>query len=275
MYDKILQEFEHRCYEHLENAPALHMFQCGVCGKQMSAVIKRDECCGPVEADSKEGLFVCSKCGRVVDGRMFEGCGYLNNQFVKDIPVTKKRCYHSGIHFDTHLKRYMGESPGDVPQTLLKELSHIDVSDRDAYFVVRNHLKSRKLSKYYKHIFRIIYELGGQRPKLEGWQKDKLVSDYKVLQTYFYENSDCFMGLNVYGCVRKYRRSLGKFKRKSMPSLSMLLDFLLKGVGHVPYYRLPYLKDEDLRHRVYEFFKCHRENLEKSFELDARGNNNL
>lgn len=273
MYEQILFEFEHRCYDHLGSTASLHIYECGVCGKKMSTLARQDSCCGEIIVDPKEGTFVCKGCGKVVDGRMREGSGFLNNQFIKDMPPVKKRHYHSGIHFQTHLKRYLGDTPGEIPSEIYDELRHINVTDRDAYFLVREHLKKRKQSKYYKHIFRLIYELGGHRPKLEGWQKDKIEAHYKVMQAYFYDNSGCFMGQNMYGNMEKYRKSLGKFNRKSMPSIAMLLDFLLKGVSHTPYYRLPYLKDPDLRQRVYDFYRCHIENLQESYKLNARCNN--
>lgn len=266
---------EHRCYDHLETTPNPHVYICTICSRRMSTLSQEDKCCGDIIVDSKEGMFLCSKCGKVLDTYMYEGCGFLNNQFVKDMAPQKKRHYHSGIHFQTHLKRYLGQTPGKIPESLIKSLNHVDVFDRNAYFTVREYLKKRKLSKYYKHIFRIIYELGGIKPELTGAQIDEISLHYKVMQTYFYDNSGCFMGQNSYGYLVKYRKSLGKFDRKSMPSLSMLLDFMLKGVGHEPYYHLPYLKDKELRDRVHEFYQCHIANLQESQKLDARCGNKL
>jgi hypothetical protein len=157
----------------------------------------------------------------------------------------------------------MGSSPGNIPATVYKILEGLDFQDRDAYYLVRDRLKRCKMSKYYKHIFRLIHEMGGRRPELTGHQLQLINMHFNIMQSYFYENSGCFMGHNSFGNIVKYRESEGKFQRKSMPSISMLLDFLLKGVGHVPYYRLPYLKDKQLRERVYEFYNSHIANLEE------------
>lgn len=273
MLEKLLQEMDHRCYDHIRPTPNPHVYTCGVCNETRTTSAKKDECCGPIVCDSKEGTFVCSVCGKVLDSYMYEGCGFLNNQFIKDRPPQKKRHYHSGIHFQTHLKRYMGASPGEIPDKLYEQLGDIDLKDRNAYFEVRRRLKSLKLSKYYKHIFRIIYDLGGRKPELSGDQLQRLNIHFNMMQSYFYENSGCFMGHNSFGDIVKYRASQGKFSRKSMPSISMLLDFLLKGVGHTPFYSLPYLKDKQLRHRVYEFYNSHITNLEECSKF-VEGNSN-
>lgn len=208
-------------------------------------------CCGPVELNPKEGMYVCWSCGLV------KHMGYIVNE---EEPVhcdaqtpygsgstyvyKKYRPYKPLTHFREHLRRYLGQRFLYIPETLLDDLrGKFDPLDRDAYMKVKKLMKQLgnkkyeieswdkemrrkvtkhyKAQKFYKDIFTIIYNLGGIQPKFH--LVNSILESYMKLQ-YEFEHH--------------------KSGRHNMPSHFMILDILLKEHGHSPYYYIPHLKDQ-------------------------------
>lgn len=257
--EKIIQEFEHRCQDHL--VPAKKGYKCTVCSDVLNPYMSSKSCCGEIRINEKDGELVCYGCGKVVQSYLIEGMGETSSDYIKDFNPRKRRHYHPYIHFHTHLKRYLGDVDLKIKEHHLENIqATIDVHDRNAYAHIRSYLKKNKLSDCYKAIFRIIHQLGGKKPELSSVQYENIKHDFIHLQTYFLSNSGKYCALNSGGMVVKQRESMGKFNRKSIPCLSMLLDILLRKNGHQPYYHIPQLKDFDLRQRVLDFYECHRAN---------------
>jgi hypothetical protein len=224
---------------------------------------KNKTCCSDIRINEKDGELVCDGCGRVVQNYLIEGMGDTSSAYIKDFNPRKRRHYHPYIHFHTHLKRYMGDVDLKIEDNHLENIrNQIDVHDRHAYTLIRKYLKKNKLSDCYRAIYRIIYQLGGSKPVLSSKQYENIKQDFINLEMYFLDHSGKYCSLSSSGIVFKERESMGKFNRKSIPCLSMLLDILLRKNGHEPYYHIPHLKDLDLRKRVLDFYECHRENTQ-------------
>lgn len=184
-----------------------------------------------------------------------DGQGMYENEFVRDANPQKRRHYRSRIHFYTHLRRYMGDTTGTIPEKCYRVVrENVDVEDSEAYEETRRLFKKEGLGMYYKHIFRILYECGGRQPHLSSQVIEKVKEDFNALERYFYEHSDGECFFNNHGALIKRRKTLGRFSRKSMPSLAMLLVILLEKNGHNVYYRIAYLKDDRLRRKVLDFY---------------------
>lgn len=264
--EDIVQEFEHSCLDNLKGCK--RGYKCTVCSKVVSPFTQDKLCCGEVRINEKDGEHVCYKCGLVVQGYLIEGMGETSNDFIRDFNPRKRRHYHPYIHFNTHLKRYLGDVDLQIEDKYLNEMkSCINVRSPNAYEDVRKYLKKQKLSDNYKAIYRIIYDLGGNKPVLTSVQYEGIKNDFMNLQTFFLNNSGKYCAISSGGMVVKQRESLGKFNRKSIPCLSMLLDILLRKNGHVPFYNIPQLKDADLRQRVLDFYECHRKNNQNPWSL--------
>lgn len=127
----------------------------------------------------------------------------------------------------------MGSSMTQFPERILAELKQeVDVQHVDAYFTMKVALKKRKMQRYYKDIYCLIYKLGGMKPVLTDVQ---------------YRNC-----LNMYEqWMRIFNLTKHTMGRHSMPSLFVVLAVLLQKNGHEPYYRLPLLKDSRLLQNVF------------------------
>ena len=114
----------------------------------------------------------------------------------------------------------------------------VDMRGKFTYILVKRFLKTNKLCMYYKHVFELIYELGGMPPKnlRNGLINSAILADMKVIY-YFYvqeQTSD---------------------RKHSLSSALMILDFVLK-INNVPsYYLLPALKSKHACSEVVEFIK--------------------
>jgi hypothetical protein len=206
-------------------------------------------CDGQVIEDRKNGIYVCMKCGMCLNEKIIvyepeyhqgTNAGGWANPLGSQSGVTfkKKRFYSPTTHFKEHLRRYMGARFRDLPENLIEELKEVktlNVECRDAYFQVKQELKVRGYNKYYKEIYTIIYLLGGVHPKVSMEQYEECVRQFKVLMFYFF-------------------KSRSRFGRYSMPSMYMVMEFLLKRNGHEPYYTIPHLKDDELRARVVSIY---------------------
>lgn len=260
--EEILKLFEHRCTDYFEYGDGMSVYVCSVCGERRNVGDNRLHCCGVVTFDNRNGNFGCEKCGRVVWERVMDGQGMYENEFVRDANPQKRRHYRSRIHFYTHLRRYMGDTTGEIPErcySVVREL--VDVGSSEAYEETRRLYKKEGLGQYYKHIFRVLYECGGHRPELSSEVIQKVKEDFNALERYFYEHSDGDCFFNNHGALIKRRKSLGTFSRKSMPSLAMLLVILLEKNGHEIFYRISYLKDDRLRQKVLDFYDAFRRDI--------------
>lgn len=252
---EVVKLFEHRCCDYYEYADDSYTFQCSVCGDRRGIGRSVTSCCGEVTFDEHAGNFGCERCGTITMGRVTDGHGIYQNEYVKDANPQKGRHYRSRIHFYTHLRRYLGDTRGAVPEECVRMVrENIDVNSREAYEDTRKLFKKNKQGSNYRHIFRILYMLGGKKPELCSETIQKVRQDFVALENYFYDNSDGDAYFNKYGALVKRRKSLGKFCRKSMPSLTMLLVILLNKNGHDIFYRIEYLKDEYLRKKVFDFY---------------------
>lgn len=204
-------------------------------------------CCGEEVVWPHHGYRVCYVCGKVADGVILEQpqSAFDKNNNMSSYRSAKntvsqgwemryKRKYRSYTHFRDHLYRYAG-SRTRCDLELAKDLMHVDMNDWNAYLEVKKVLKKKKLSKRYRDIFTIIYQLGGEKPKLSSQLIQQCNNDYRALETYFNENKEYF-------------------GRKSMPSVYMLLDIILRKNGHEPKYFIPQVKDKKLNKRVQDFF---------------------
>lgn len=217
------------------------------------------KCCGPLEINHREGYEYCWTCGKIV-------CPYIyvqeeerfrtkyNEPFgaKSRYSYTKYRPYKSLTHFREHLRRYCGQKFVKMPEALVELLRpEIDVARRDAYQQVARALKKyrnrafeiqvydaemrRHYARtvygrdYYKHIFSIIYDLGGEQPRVSNI--------YAMIQTYK-------------NFAYRFSQRTAFLERRSMPSHLMVLDLILRRHGHEPYYELPQLKDVRSRHVV-------------------------
>lgn len=259
---EVIKLFEHRCCDHYEYAEDSFTFQCSICGDRRKIGTSVTSCCGVVTFDEHAGNFGCERCGTITMGRVTDGHGIYENEYVKDANPQKRRHYRSRIHFYTHLRRYMGDTRGTVPEKCVAMVrDHIDVNSPEAYEDTRKLFKKNKLGANYRHIFRILYMLGGRKPVLSSETIQQVRQDFVALENYFYDNSEGEAYFNKFGALVKRRKSLGKFCRKSMPSLTMLLVILLDKNGHEIFYRIEYLKDDYLRQKVFDFYECFRRDI--------------
>jgi hypothetical protein len=179
----------------------------------------------------------------------------------------KRRFYNPLTHFKEHLRRYLGARFTLIPQELMADLRtmNLNVQHPEAYNTVKTALKSLRHKQYqtsrmnhhtkftehrvhrstnfYKDIFTIIYELGGQKPDFNNMQQ--LYQKYKDLTYYF-------------------TRKKIQLARHNMPCNYMLLDILLRECDHTPHYNLPYLKNINLRDTVIHIFHQLRHDQESS-----------
>ncbi len=209
-------------------------------------------CCGKwayeVAEENRESMLTCWECGKVLEMNKYI---LQENEYGDDGkpfgsksqygPIPKKRFYKRITHFREHVRRYIGARFKDIPETVIAAMleNGVDVKSSDCYAQVKKVLKQLKQPKLYKEIFTIIYELGGAYPKIDG-----LIAE-------LYDN---FTAYDYY-----YEQIRSTLKRKNGVSYYMILDIMLREAGHVPFYKLPYLKDEELRGKVLEIFLRIRE----------------
>lgn len=231
-------------------------------------------CCGPIELNRREGNYSCLHCGLVKDPYYIvqeEEPQYPNSQLPlgckSQYTYNRPRYYTPVTHFREHVRRYLGARFTAIPEQLLEDLRYrnIPILDIDAFQLVKTALHSLrhhtysitsfntktkffetkhvKSTSFYKDIFLIIYELGGKRPRFT--QLNEIYQKYREL-VYFFNNSK--QNLN----------------RRNMPCNYMLLDILLRELGHEPYYKLPYLKNQELQMKVVDIFKQLRNDQKNS-----------
>lgn len=204
-------------------------------------------CCGPVALDAENGCFLCWRCGKVLDPYHYvydtpytkanEPFGSRNTH-----TIVKKRFYKPLTHFKEHLRRYLGARFTAYPVGLLDDLRAdptIHVQHPACYFQVQRALRKRHHPKLYKEIFQIIHMLGGHKPLVTPQQYQRCIAQFTQLQYRFFQ----------------LRHTRDSFKRKNMPSMYVVMDFLLKQNGHVRFYDLPHLKDPILQERVEELYR--------------------
>lgn len=163
------------------------------------------------------------------------------------ITYTKRRGYNPLTHFKEHLRRYMGyrfsldpetkswkEFPADLKKLMTES---IQLNAPDAYFQARKVLKKYpKGAKYYKDVFQLIYECGGQRPEISQQLFDKCVRHFMNFQY-------------------KFLRLREEYNRHNLPCYYMILELILKQQGHQPHYEFPHLKDELLKEKITDIFQ--------------------
>ena len=211
---------------HKQFYPGQHILQ--------NIVYDNPDCCSDPEithGPRGENAY-CMTCGLCLKNR------FLQLDFVRvktGVFFTKKRFYAPVTHFKEHLRRYMGARFTKISDQVIENTKNVDVTDRDAYFRMKDKLKQMKMSKLYKEIFTLIYIHGGVKAGISNDVYEKCVQDFKVL-------------------MQKFLGTRTDYQRHSMPCNYMLLDILLRKNGHEPYYRLPYLKNEKCRQRVMEIY---------------------
>ena len=214
------------------------LMRCNLCLKECDLRIENDRCCGD-EMEYSHGYLCCYTCARAIRHQKYEWYPTPNNggkRVNEGYSFVKKRPYKKQQYFMNHFKRYYGtEEPVPDDEWVTELCSSIDMNHRDAYFHVREFLRKRKLSRYYKSIFSMIYQFGGVRPRLTSEQFTRVPVEINSICHYFWD-------------TREDRRG------SSMKCVPMLLEKILLQVGHVPYYRLHELKDEELREQVDEFY---------------------
>lgn len=212
-------------------------------------VVKR--CCDDIVEDVLNGQYVCCRCGKVVDNKMFvyyqpfQARNAFSNQHQRPVgseghvTFIRKRFYQPLTHFKEHLRRYMGARFTEIPESLIdkvrESLGGLE-KDPDAHDKVKTILKRYGYTKLYKEIFTIIYMAGGTAPQLDTAVYLACIEDFKKLMYHFVRCRD-------------------QWQRYSMPSMYMLLDLLLQANGHVPFYKFPHLKNVKLRERVQHIYE--------------------
>lgn len=174
----------------------------------------------------------CYYCGKCVVERVYEADF---TRIRSSVMIERKRFYDPLTHFKEHIRRYMGARFTNIAQSILDSTSDIDVDDPNAYFLVKAKLKELKQSRLYKEIFTIIYHHGGHRPNIDDDMYNQCIEEFRQLK-------------------QRFMSRRGEYSRHSMPSMYMLLDLILHRVGHYPYYRIPYLQNEECRKRVLEIY---------------------
>ncbi len=243
----------HVC-EHNVEAITRYKYRCKICLKVVDLHIAASVCCSEVMIQDNSGYCTCHVCGNSVYDPELQ----YHKPFVKEgapfqsdgMQWKKKRYYNKNIHFKTQLNRYLGVTDLEDTEKLMwfSDLQKVvDVSDRSCYKIVREFLRIHKLTKYYPHIFTLIYRLGGTQPLLTQVQHQRCLTEFDALRHYF---CDMHLLLNT-----------EKLKRTSMLSVPMILQMILRQVGHIPYYDLHELKDPVLYEKVIVFYNKYLENV--------------
>lgn len=205
-------------------------------------------CCGKwayeVAELNRESMLTCWECGKVLEMNLYV---LQENEYGDDGkplgsksqygPIPKRRVYKRITHFREHVRRYVGARFKSIPDSVLDAMRgnpEIDIEDCNCYDQIKKVLKQLKQPKLYKEIFTIIYMLGGHRPGIDNNIQE------------LYEN---FAAFDYY-----YEQIRQDVQRKNGVSYYMVLDIMLREIGQVPYYNLPYLKDDDLRCNVLDIF---------------------
>lgn len=209
-------------------------------------------CCDEGNAWTREGMLICWKCGKVLNEKLLIDEELEYPEYGKPLghksrlgPVDKPRVYKRLIHFKEHIRRYVGARFTPVPDSIMEEIRKLNINTDDpkCYFTIKQALKQLKHPKLYKEIFTIIYDLGGHRPKIDSIIPD-LYEQYKQFDIY-------------------YEQIKQECRRKNGVSYYMILDLMLKELGHESYYEFPYLKNEELQDDVLEIFKHIRKEQKK------------
>lgn len=192
------------------------------------------QCCPDSNFPILDGFYVCSICGLVKEqvldndyqpnGSAGELLGESNGYVYKPL-----RFYKPLNHFREHLKSFLASHPVAFPTPLLRSLQHIDIHQKNAFFLVRKELKAQKQVKYYKHIWSLIHELGGIKHELTDQQYHNCLNIFKSFLVAFRSNPG---------------------ERKNLPSHNMILNAILKMLNVKIYYETPGLYNNKLRKNV-------------------------
>lgn len=104
-------------------------------------------------------------------------------------------------------------------------------SDRNAYMTIRTKLKEMKLRTQYKHIYPLIYEFGGEKPRISSAQFEQIKNDLRAVEWYY-----------------KRRKT-----KKSLCSALMVLNHVLVLNDVDSFYLLPELRNRGARERANSF----------------------
>lgn len=204
------------------------------------------KCCnlGDMEVLQRDEGYYCVRCGKVSTEKVL-ACPPLYNKggplgSESTMVWTRKRFYKPITHFREHLRRYMGARFTELNKVRSRTYGsfkqivsslEFDPHSCKAYYLVKSLLKEKRLSFLYKEIFCIIYIKGGKNPSVGHELFEKCVLDFKALAYHF-------------------TRKRHLWKRHSMPSMYMIMEYLLRENGHTPFYEMPSLKDDILSRRV-------------------------
>lgn len=119
-----------------------------------------------------------------------------------------------------------------------------DPDDRQSYFVIRRRLKLAGLSHQYSRIFELMYRHGGHKPSYVKREQIKIDLSSVV----------------YYHMLRK-RQDYARYRKKSLGSAMMILDFVLKYNNVPSYYELPQLKCKESFDKTKEFCDDFNENI--------------
>lgn len=177
-----------------------------------------------------DGYLCCSLCGQVLQhGQPFKA----TYDDTRRCGMRKETAYKPLFFFKEHLRRYLGESQCKQPlPLLLQRVFEGWPFCPNIYFRVKDKLKELGISKQYKFVYLIMYDIiKVPRPQMDSATVDLLCRDYMSLQEYF-------------------PRLKHTFGRKSMPSHSTVLRYLLHRHKHTPFFHLPSLKNWDRHTRI-------------------------
>lgn len=182
-----------------------------------------------------DGHYTCDVCGSVKEKYlddtynqqgMFTATTGLNPGFSYNL----LRYYKPLNHFREHLRRFLGSRSTQMDLSLLV----IDVSNHNAFYLIKKQLKQLKLRKEYKNIWSILYKLGGKKPEMD--------------------NKMFYAVIHYFGrFIVKYPHVKGN--RKSVPSHDMLLTAIFEKVGFEPFYLLPTVQSKKIRENINDIIK--------------------
>lgn len=182
---------------------------------------------------------VCFICGIVVNSVTLTSSAEPVHRDVNSTDklygYQRKRFYQPLTHFRDLLRRYQGAGDVTSVDNIKSLIGPVDLNDPWLYYAIKSKLKALKMQRFYKSIYQIIYILGGKMLEVTHTEFEALLSKYSYFAYYCSMNRDTA-------------------DRKSMPSVYMVMDLLLRHTGHHTYYQLPILQDIQLRSRVYKLY---------------------
>lgn len=160
------------------------------------------------------------------------------------IEMTRTRISSPLTNFRKVYEQYFGCVRNIADKALLDEIAKtVDVkTDRESYVKIREWLRLHGQRRLYGQVFWIIYQLGGHKPDKIMNSIPRLDVEYRTFCRFFFEN--------------RYR-----FKRKSMPSAWMCLEFILNLLECPSFYMLKTVNNQRAYLHIQEIFAAYQKEI--------------